>query len=180
MVLLIAAVELQQLDSVLCETDLVVAELGEQRITQMNAVELALFSFGEGLVDVVCRCHRALAHPDKKESFEGSETASNTVARGCVDGVTATFLLEIGTEELPADFACQALNQLKSVVEKDLKDQRLHHADVQVTGTPRRLVVRVDALVDRQPDLSEERKGPPASQAFKDCLLYTSDAADDP
>ena len=82
--------------------------------------------------------------------------------------MTATFLLEIGTEELPADFACQALDQLKSVVEKDLKDQRLHHADVQVTGTPRRLVVRVDALVDRQPDLSEERKGPPASQAFKD------------
>ena len=82
--------------------------------------------------------------------------------------MTATFLLEIGTEELPAEFACQALDQLKSVVEKDLKDQRLHHADVQVTGTPRRLVVRVDALVDRQPDLSEERKGPPASQAFKD------------
>ena len=81
--------------------------------------------------------------------------------------MTATFLLEIGTEELPADFACQALDQLKSVVEKDLKDQRLHHADVQVTGTPRRLVVRVDALVDRQPDLLEERKGPPASQAFK-------------
>ena len=168
MVLLIAAMEFQQLNSVLCETDLVVTELSEKRITQMNAVELALFSFGEGLVDVVCRCHRASAHPDKKDSFEGSETASNKVAGGCVDAVTATFLLEIGTEELPADFACQALDQLKSVVEKDLKDQRLHHADVQVTGTPRRLVVRVDALVDRQPDLSEERKGPPASQAFKD------------
>ncbi len=168
MVLLIAAVEFQQLNSVLCETDLVVTELSEQRITQMDAVELALFSFGEGLVDVVCRCHRASAHPDKKDSFEGSETASNKVAGGCVDAVTATFLLEIGTEELPADFACQALDQLKSVVEKDLKVQRLHHADVQVTGTPRRLVVRVDALVDRQPDLSEERKGPPASQAFKD------------
>ena len=82
--------------------------------------------------------------------------------------MTATFLLEIGTEELPADFACQSLDQLKVVVEKDLNDQRLHHGDVHVTGTPRRLVVRVDALVDRQPDLTEERKGPPASQAFKD------------
>ena len=134
----------------------------------MSAVELALFSFGEGLVDVVCRCHRASAHPDKKESFEGSETASNKVAGGCVDAVTATFLLEIGTEELPADFACQALDQLKVVVEKDLKDQRLEHGEVKVTGTPRRLVVRVDSLVDRQPDLTEDRKGPPASQAFKD------------
>ena len=82
--------------------------------------------------------------------------------------MTATFLLEIGTEELPADFASQALDQLKSVVERDLKDQRLDHGAVQVTGTPRRLVVSVDALVDRQPDLTEERKGPPAAQAFKD------------
>ena len=82
--------------------------------------------------------------------------------------MTATFLLEIGTEELPADFASQALDQLKSVVERDLKDQRLDHGAVQVTGTPRRLVVSVDALVERQPDLTEERKGPPAAQAFKD------------
>ena len=168
MVLLVAAVELQQLYRIFRKADFFIGEFRQQRFTQMLAVELALFSFGEGLVGVVCRCHRASDHPDKKESFEGSETASNKVAGGCVDAVTATFLLEIGTEELPADFACQSLDQLKVVVEKDLNDQRLHHGDVHVTGTPRRLVVRVDALVDRQPDLTEERKGPPASQAFKD------------
>ena len=168
MVLLVAAVELQQLYRIFRKADFFIGEFRQQRFTQMLAVELALFSFGKGLVDVVCRCHRASDHPDKKESFEGSETASNKVACGCVDAVTATFLLEIGTEELPADFACQSLDQLKVVVEKDLNDQRLHHGDVHVTGTPRRLVVRVDALVDRQPDLTEERKGPPASQAFKD------------
>ena len=110
---------------------------------------------------------KALAHPERYE-FEASETASNTVAGGCVDALTATFLLEIGTEELPADFASQALDQLKTLVERDLKDQRLDHGAVQVTGTPRRLVVSVDALVDRQPDLTEERKGPPAAQAYKD------------
>ena len=168
MVLLVAAVELQQLYRIFRKADFFIGEFRQQRFTQMLAVELALFSFGEGLVGVVCRCHRASDHPDKKESFEGSETASNKVACGCVDAVTATFLLEIGTEELPADFACQSLDQLKVVVEKDLNDQRLHHGDVHVTGTPRRLVVRVDALVDCQPDLTEERKGPPASQAFKD------------
>ena len=168
MVLLVAAVELQQLYRIFREADFFIGEFRQQRFTQVSAVELALFSFGEGLVGVVCRCQRASDHPDKKESFEGSETASNKVAGGCVDAVTATFLLEIGTEELPADFACQALDQLKLVVEKDLNEQRLHHGDVHVTGTPRRLVVRVDALVDRQPDLTEERKGPPASQAFKD------------
>ena len=82
--------------------------------------------------------------------------------------MTATFLLEIGTEELPADFAGQALEQLKSVVARDLKEQRLNHGEVRIMGTPRRLVVSVDALEERQPDLTEERKGPPASQAFRE------------
>ena len=82
--------------------------------------------------------------------------------------MTSTFLLEIGTEELPADFSRQALDQLQSLVCRDLKDQRLNHGDVQVLGTPRRLVVSVSELVDGQPDLIEERKGPPVAQAFKD------------
>ena len=82
--------------------------------------------------------------------------------------MTSTFLLEIGTEELPADFSRQALDQLKSLVNRDLKDQRLTHGDVMVLGTPRRLVVCVSELVDAQPDLTEDRKGPPVAQAFKD------------
>ena len=82
--------------------------------------------------------------------------------------MTSTFLLEIGTEELPADFVRQALDQLQERVGRDLRDSRLDHGDVQVNGTPRRLVVRVDGLADRQPDLDEERKGPPVAQAFKD------------
>ena len=82
--------------------------------------------------------------------------------------MTSTFLLEIGTEELPADFACQALDQLQERVGRDLRDSRLDHESVQVLGTPRRLVVRVHGLADRQPDLEEDQKGPPIAQAFKD------------
>lgn len=82
--------------------------------------------------------------------------------------MTSPFLLEIGTEELPADFARQALGQLQERVERDLRDNRLDHESVQVSGTPRRLVVRVGGLADRQPDLNEDRKGPPVAQAFKD------------
>ncbi len=82
--------------------------------------------------------------------------------------MTSPFLLEIGTEELPADFARQALGQLQERVERDLRDNRLDHESVQVSGTPRRLVVRVCGLADRQPDLNEDRKGPPVAQAFKD------------
>ena len=80
----------------------------------------------------------------------------------------ATFLLEIGTEELPADFARLALPQLQTVVSQSLADERLEHDAVRMMGTPRRLAVLVEGLPERQSDRSEEHKGPPAQQAFKD------------
>ncbi|MFM8258865.1 MAG: glycine--tRNA ligase subunit beta [Vulcanococcus sp.] len=80
----------------------------------------------------------------------------------------STFLLEIGTEELPADFARLALPQLEQLVRRDLGDARLNHGAIACTGTPRRLVVLVHDLAASADDLEEERKGPPAAQAFKD------------
>ena len=43
---------------------------------------------------------------------------------------------------------------------------RLSHGGLQVFGTPRRLVVSVDDLAARQPDLEQVVKGPPAARAF--------------
>jgi glycyl-tRNA synthetase beta chain len=80
----------------------------------------------------------------------------------------STFLLEIGTEELPADFARLALPQLEQLVRRDLATLRLSHERIYCTSTPRRLVVSVTGLPRRQPDLEEERKGPPQAQALKD------------
>lgn len=80
----------------------------------------------------------------------------------------STFLLEIGTEELPADFARLALPQLEQLVRRDLATLRLSHESIYCTSTPRRLVVSVTGLPHRQPDLEEERKGPPQAQAFKE------------
>ena len=80
----------------------------------------------------------------------------------------STFLLEIGTEELPADFARLALPQLELLVSRDLGDARLTYGAIHCTSTPRRLALLVDDLAEAAPDLEEERKGPPAAQAFKD------------
>jgi glycyl-tRNA synthetase beta chain len=80
----------------------------------------------------------------------------------------AFFLLEIGTEELPADFARLALPQLEDQVRKDLLHSGLSVDRLQVTSTPRRLAVLVEGLPARQADLEEEHKGPPAQQAFRD------------
>ncbi len=78
----------------------------------------------------------------------------------------STFLLEIGTEELPADFARQALPQLEAVVRRDLEQLRLAFGSLFVTSTPRRLALVVEGLAPSQPDREDERKGPPAGQAF--------------
>jgi glycyl-tRNA synthetase beta chain len=82
----------------------------------------------------------------------------------------ATFLLEIGTEELPADFAGSALEQLEQRVRRDLAEARISSGSIRVDGTPRRLALRLEDLPERQEDRSEERKGPPAQQAFRDGL----------
>jgi glycyl-tRNA synthetase len=77
-----------------------------------------------------------------------------------------TFLLEIGTEELPAGDLQSALTQLAERVPVLLTDLRLEHGEINVSGTPRRLTVQVEALSPRQPDKTSIIKGPPADRAF--------------
>jgi glycyl-tRNA synthetase len=78
----------------------------------------------------------------------------------------ATYLLEIGTEELPAGDVADAIGQLKVAAPKLLDGLRLAHGEVYVTGTPRRLVVMVKELAPRQADEETLVKGPPAERAF--------------
>ena len=79
-----------------------------------------------------------------------------------------TFLLEVGTEELPADFVDSAIAQWQSLVPKTLDEQFLTPEGIEVYGTPRRLGVLIKGLPVQQPDREEEVKGPPAKAAFKD------------
>ena len=85
-----------------------------------------------------------------------------------ITGAQALFLLEIGTEELPPSDLNNALSQLQNAVPELLNELRLSHGEIKILGTPRRLVVTVKDLAARQPDLSQEVKGPPADRAFDD------------
>nr|AUG32082.1 putative Glycyl-tRNA synthetase, beta subunit [Paulinella longichromatophora] len=76
----------------------------------------------------------------------------------------SNFFLEIGTEELPAEFARLALPQLERLVRDDLASERISYDSILTTSTPRRLVIQINNLPNFQPDLREERKGPPISQ----------------
>lgn len=79
-----------------------------------------------------------------------------------------TFLLEVGTEELPADFVASAIKQWQSRLPKALDENFLAPESIEVYGTPRRLAMLIQGLPVQQPDREEEVKGPPASAAFKD------------
>ncbi len=80
----------------------------------------------------------------------------------------ATFLLEVGTEELPASFVDEALEQWRSQIPQSLAEAYLTPAAVAYYGTPRRLAVVISGLPIQQPDQEEEVKGPPAQSAFKE------------
>jgi glycyl-tRNA synthetase beta chain len=80
----------------------------------------------------------------------------------------ATFLLEVGTEELPASFVDEALTQWRSHLPQTLQDHYLTPTAIEFYGTPRRLAVLIKGLPLQQPNQEEEVKGPPAQAAFKD------------
>ena len=78
----------------------------------------------------------------------------------------ASFLLEVGTEELPSHEVTTAADQLKSNLVELLSKNRLEHGAVEVFASPRRLAVLVKDLAVGQPDRELEIKGPPAQVAM--------------
>ncbi len=78
----------------------------------------------------------------------------------------SSFLLEIGTEELPAGDVDAALAQLHERVPAWLDELGLAHGEIHVHATPRRLAIIVETLSPEQPDREELVKGPPAERAF--------------
>ncbi|USG63851.1 glycine--tRNA ligase subunit beta [Brevibacillus ruminantium] len=70
------------------------------------------------------------------------------------------FLLEIGTEEMPARFITGAAAQLREKVEKWLEAERIPYDRIDSFETPRRLALLIHGLAEKQPDKNEEAKGP--------------------
>jgi glycyl-tRNA synthetase beta chain len=75
------------------------------------------------------------------------------------------FLLEIGTEEIPAGMIRGLCEELAQRVEEGLKAAGLSHSPVRAGGAPRRLTLRAGDLPERQPDRTEVVAGPPLATA---------------
>jgi glycyl-tRNA synthetase beta chain len=76
------------------------------------------------------------------------------------------FLLEIGTEELPANFANEARQQIKEISEKWLNDNSISFSELKTFSTPRRLTLIINGISESQPDINKEVKGPAVSSAY--------------
>jgi glycyl-tRNA synthetase beta chain len=83
--------------------------------------------------------------------------------------MSAEFLLEIGTEELPSSFVRHGLGGMRSAAVELIGRARLSTDAlvVDTLGTPRRLALRITGLADRQPDRDETVTGPPWNAAFE-------------
>ncbi len=82
------------------------------------------------------------------------------------DAVARDFLLEIGTEEMPARYLDDLRREMARRVAGALAEARLGHEGVTAYSTPRRLTVVVRRLAAEQAPSEERVRGPAARVAF--------------
>src|SRR6476620_8148254 len=78
------------------------------------------------------------------------------------------FLLEIGTDEIPARMIQDASQELQKRVEELLSKTSLPYKKVTRTETPRRLAWIASGIPATQPDVQEQLTGPAVKVAYKD------------
>lgn len=78
----------------------------------------------------------------------------------------ATFLLEVGTEELPAGFVIDAVRQWRDRIGESLDQAFLNYEGIELFGTPRRLAVLVRGVPLAQSDRVVDVKGPAVASAY--------------
>jgi len=82
-----------------------------------------------------------------------------------------SVILEIGTEEIPAQYMENTLKDLDRLVQKHLEDARINYKEIKVYGTPRRLILFIFHINEKQEDIFQKIKGPAYSIAYnKDSL----------
>lgn len=77
-----------------------------------------------------------------------------------------TFLVEIGTEELPPKALRSLAESFAANLTAELDAANLPHGDVKWFAAPRRLALKVSGLHESQADREVEKRGPAVAQAF--------------
>ena len=80
--------------------------------------------------------------------------------------MSKNLLLEIGTEEMPANIMSGVVEQLRELVKNKFLESRISFEKSDVYATPRRLAVIVTGAVDKQPDEEIKKRGPSIKAAY--------------
>jgi glycyl-tRNA synthetase beta chain len=80
--------------------------------------------------------------------------------------VSQTFLVELGTEELPPKALKNLAQSFEQAIAAGLTAANIGFGKTHVFAAPRRLAVSVEELIEQQPDQSIEKLGPNVSGAF--------------
>ena len=81
---------------------------------------------------------------------------------------TDTFLIELGTEELPPKALKKLSKAFESEVCKRLRDKNIEFEDCEAFAAPRRLALKFQDIQTTQADQVIEKRGPAVSAAFDD------------
>ncbi len=80
----------------------------------------------------------------------------------------STFVLEIGSEELPSRFLPGEEAFLADNFRTGLEEARLGHGEIRVCSTPRRAIVQIDDVAPVQEEREEVVMGPPVAASYRD------------
>ncbi len=77
-----------------------------------------------------------------------------------------TILFELGTEELPPKSLKTLRDALTDNVKAALESQNITYQAIKPFAAPRRLALQIVGISDKQPDRTEQKRGPAIKAAF--------------
>ncbi len=78
----------------------------------------------------------------------------------------STILFELGCEELPPKSLKPLRDALQTSVTDQLKDADISFESIRAFAAPRRLALQIQGISEKQPDRSEQKRGPAIKAAF--------------
>lgn len=78
----------------------------------------------------------------------------------------STILFELGCEELPPKSLKPLRDALQESVTEQLADANISFDSIKAFAAPRRLAIQIQGISDKQPDRTEEKRGPAIKAAF--------------
>ncbi len=78
----------------------------------------------------------------------------------------STILFELGCEELPPKSLKPLRDALQASVTEQLNEANISFDSIKAFAAPRRLAIQIDGISDKQPDRTEQKRGPAIKAAF--------------